>query len=199
MSIILALVAIILFVVFLLIAIRVGVNKEKSQQELHPPVIHKSGIYSIVRKSPRESIDQVKPSEEDLRKYLAAQNEDIRGTKLLKNDKELLIEDWKNDIESSISEIEEGDKEGVEFYYYSYKNEDPVCKNKISRGHFVTRGQIYKYPKIIPPFHLGCQCTLKRYSGDENLRETTVIGMQSLFNQDKLPPLPDWKNVSKIQ
>lgn len=191
------LIGLILFLILLLVAIRVGVDKDKPGSELHAPTIHKSGIYSIVRKSPRENIADHKPSTEALRKYLDAQNEDIEGRKLSAADKQRLLRRWEEKIEASIAEIERGDEEGAEFYYYSYSGDDPVCAPSISKGQFVTREQIFQYPNIIPPFHPGCRCELKQYRGDENLRETTVIGMRSLFEHDRLPSLPDWMNIIK--
>ncbi|MBD3419558.1 MAG: hypothetical protein GF398_05500 [Chitinivibrionales bacterium] len=193
-----ALIGIILFLILLLVAIHIGVNKKETSAEEEGearPVIHQSGIYSIVRKSPRESIDDIKPPIEEIRKYLGGQNEDIYGAPLNDQDRELIIRQWQHHLETNLSEIEEGDKEGVEFYYFDFANQDQICAQNISKGQFVTREQIFKYPKIIPPFHLGCQCFLKRYRGDENLRETTVVGMQSFFDEKHFPEIPKWQDI----
>ncbi len=190
-------VAVILLVVFVLVAIRIGISKEQLDTGEPQPIIHKSGIYSIVRKNPREIITGHKPSPEELRKYLSSQNEDMKSNPLSDHDKEELIKSWCSGLEKSIAEIEEGDKEGVEFYYYKFSTDDPVCLGCITKGQFVTREQIYQYPKVIPPFHLGCSCELRRYPGVENLRDTAVVGMTSLFTEKRMPSIPDWKIVIK--
>jgi hypothetical protein len=58
-----AILGLILLVIFLLIAVRIGVNREKPETSLQNPVIHKSGIYAIVRRSPREPLASHKPSD----------------------------------------------------------------------------------------------------------------------------------------
>ena len=106
-----------------------------------------------------------------------------------------LIESWNNQMELNITEIEKGDEKGIEFYFYDYMWEDPLCEKHITKGRFVTREELYQFPNIIPPFHLGCGCRLKRYEGKEKLRETTEIGMLPLFKNGAPPSLPEWKEI----
>ena len=194
-----ALISIILLIILILIAIKTGLNRGQTTDESTvQPVIHASGIYSIVKRSPRESVLAQKPPREDILQYLSELNVDSEGAPLSQKKKDLLIRQWETDIETSIATIEKGDLEGIEFYYYEFMPEDcPVCRNHVSRGKFVTREEIFRYPEIIPPLHLGCTCKLLAHHGKEKLRETTELGMLPLFRNQKPPPLPDWKTIIK--
>jgi hypothetical protein len=194
---VLALIGITLLLVAMLIAVRIGMHRGKNEEEIPSPLIHGSGIYSIIRKSPRENLGDVKPSQEEIRKYLFDKNVNIGIGSA--SQKELLIARWNEQMEANIAAIESGDTQGAEFYYYDYSWDDPVCEKIIPRGRFVTREQIYQNPRLIPPFHFGCGCRLCKYQGKENLRETTEIGMLPLFHNGERIPLPDWKVIVKIE
>ncbi|HEX3018905.1 MAG TPA: hypothetical protein VHP36_01320, partial [Chitinispirillaceae bacterium] len=86
----------------------------------------------------------------------------------------------------------------VEFYFYDFSPvECPVCLNFLRKGYFVTRQEIFHYPRIIPPFHLGCTCCIIPHHGKENLKDTTEQGMRPLFQRESPPALPDWKTINK--
>ncbi len=195
---ILALSGIALLLLILLIAVRIGINKEKTEEATLSPVIHASGIYSIIRKTPRESIGDYKPSQEEIIKYFSEKNVNSNVESLSEADK-TLIQSWNSQMELNISEIEKGDLKGIEFYYYEYLWNDPICGKCIPKGRFVTREEIYQFPSIIPPFHLGCGCRLKIYEGKEKLHDTTELGMLPLFRNGAPPLLPDWKEVLAIR
>jgi hypothetical protein len=192
---ILALTGVGLLLVVMLIAVRIGINKEKVEEDGLKPVIHASGIYSIIRKSPRESISDYKPSQEEILKYFSNKNVNSTDLLLSEADKSKLMKQWNSQMEANIIEIEKGDERGAEFYYYKFLWTDPVCSKYISKGRFVTREEIFQHPNIIPPFHLGCGCQLKQYQGKEKLHDTTEIGMLPLFREGAAPPLPDWKEI----
>ena len=192
---ILALAGIALLLIFLLIAVRIGIRKEKVENEIVSPTIHTSGIYSIIRKSPRESISDYKPSQEEIIKYLSDKNVNISDPGRRERDTAALIESWNSQMELNINEIEKGDEKGIEFYFYDYGWEDPLCEKYIAKGRFVTREELYQFPNIIPPFHMGCGCRLRKYEGKEKLRETTELGMLPLFKNGAPPALPDWKEI----
>jgi hypothetical protein len=195
MSIIIAIIGILLLLVAMLIAVRIVMNKGKAGEEISSPMIHGSGIYSIIRRSPRENIGDFKPSQEEIRKYLFDKNVNIA---IEASSKENLISSWNEQMEANIKEIENGDKEGTEFYYFNYKWDDPVCSKIIHKGRFVTREQIFQFPQVIPPLHLGCGCKLCKYQGKDKLRETTEIGMLPLFHGSQIISLPNWKEINKI-
>jgi hypothetical protein len=196
---ILALIGIALLLILLLVALRIGINKEKVESEVRSPVIHTSGIYSIIRRSPRESISDYKPSQEEISKYLSEKNVNIAGPGLSAAQANALIKSWNDQMELNIKEIEQGDEKGIEFYFYEYMWADPLCEKCIPKGRFVTREELYQFPNVIPPFHVGCGCRLKKYEGKEKLRDTTEIGMQPFFRNGVLPLLPDWKEILIIK
>jgi hypothetical protein len=191
---VLAIIGIVLFLILVLVAIRIGLNKENvPDEEPASAMIHASGIYSIVRRSPREQLMQIRPSVENIRKYLLSQNEFEEA-----NYVDTLIERWTESLNRNIETIEQGDKDGVEFYFYEFTPvECPVCLKFFHKGNFVTRQQIYQYPRIIPPFHIGCTCCIIPHHGVENLKDTTEQGMIPLFPNDSPPALPDWKTINK--
>ncbi|NLD98837.1 MAG: hypothetical protein GX640_03095 [Fibrobacter sp.] len=192
-----AIIAIALFLMLVLIAVGVGLKKDVPVEESEDPVLHASGIYSIVRKSPREAVDRIKPSEEEIRKYLSSQIENIQRGALSQKECEQLIKRWNEAINQSVMTVELGDRSNVEFYFYEFSSgECSVCKEFISRGKFVTREEIFLHPQILPPFHLGCTCSILPHHGKEDLRDTTEMGMLPLFKGKAPPPLPDWKAIN---
>jgi hypothetical protein len=113
---------------------------------------------------------------------------------LSETDKSALVSKWNSLMETNISEIEKGDEKGIQFYYYDFDGEDPVCSKFISKGRFVTREEIYHHPMVIPPFHLGCGCRLKQFEGKARSRDSEAV-MLPLFSEKTPPPLPDWKEI----
>ena len=198
-------VSLVLLAVLILIAIRLVSIKKNDETEPENnlgttgPLIHASGIYSIVRKSPREDLLNVRPKDTELRKYCATINEDINKSKLSESDRQELLTAWQKAVEENIRIIERGDCEDVAFYYLDFPKgkECPICTAYFKRGQFVTREEIFSTPAIIPPFHLGCTTTLVPYHGKEDIRETTIIGMAPLFKGHAPPVLPDWKKTVK--
>ncbi len=190
---------IIFFLLLILFIIRYGVIKQKPEDELeNQSIIHTSGIYSIVRKSPRENIDAIKPTSEEISQYLHDQTVDIENNEVTEQDKRILLSFWHKSLDNAINEIEEGDKRGIEFYYYDFLEEDVVCKKFISKGHYITRENIYAHPELIPPFHLGCKCILKHHEGTEVTPDTAKLGLRPfLQDEELLPALPNWKHILK--
>ncbi len=194
-----ALIGILFFLVLILLAVRFGITKQKLANERESEaVIHTSGIYSIVRKSPRDEVAKIKPSAKEISQYLSGQTVDIHEKKLTESDKHELLSSWQTNLESALKEMEEGDNKGLEFYYYDVHTNDDICKKSLGKGHFITRQDIYKFPELIPPFHLGCRCSLKCHKDTENIRDTSEFGMQPFIQNDEVPPLPDWKHILKI-
>jgi hypothetical protein len=186
------------FLALVLVAVYLIGRSSRPDEPAQSPIIHASGIYSIVRRSPREMIDEIKPSIASITKYLADKNEDITGAAISSTDKTALVSDWQKKLEMNISEIEAGDDQSINFYYYDFTGEDPVCKKYLDQGHFVSREEIFKCPQIIPPFHIGCRCALKAHKGTENLRDTTKLGMRPFFSGPGMPPVPRWSDILKL-
>lgn len=198
MGMIFAVIGLFLFLILIIVAVAIGVNKEKTEKAEPSPMIHASGIYSVVRRSPREDTLKAKPTQEEMRKYLAGINEDINGLALSTEDKEKLAAEYAGRLESSIVEIERGDGSGAEFYYYDFDQPDPVCAKYLTKGQYVTREDIHKFAYLVPPFHLGCRCRIKRHSGGEKLRDTTKLGLRPLLNEKApVPMLANWHTTLK--
>jgi hypothetical protein len=185
--------------VLALVALKMGLDRKEmpGTDESRGPVIHRSGIYSIVRdSSPREDLEKLRPTEEQIRGYLAGVDADSLGTLLKASSRDALVRHWKAQTDANLLAIEAGDKNGAAFYYYDFPVPCPICSDFVTKGNFVTREEIYRNPHIIPPFHLGCTCILTAMQGDgegKSLRDTVVIGMLPFFKSGEPPPLPEWK------
>jgi len=191
--------ALALFLVLVLIAVHMSVSRRDEEAPASKPVLSGSGVYSIVRRSPRETVLKARPAAGEIRQYLASVNVDSTGKRLSAEDKERLVAAFAADTESSIAEVEAGDKENVEYYYYDCRWEDPVCEGAVARGHYVTREEIYRLPQLLPPFHLGCGCVVKRQHGSETPRKTIAMSMRPLLSETHEPPrLPDWRSVCRM-
>ena len=188
-----------LFLLLLLVSIRLTMSRSRDDEEPQEQVIHASGVYSVVRRSPREAVMAMKPTEEQVRQYLASKNEDITGAQLTESDKERLAARYFGALDANITEIESGDSEDVEFYYYDNSPTDSVCEGLVSKGQFVTREDIYKHPRLVPPFHLGCTCRIRRQHVTDDVRKTIAVNMRPLITDDSTPPkLPNWRSILKL-
>jgi hypothetical protein len=194
-----AIICLAILLVLVLIAVKIGFSKDDAHTDTERErMIRVSGIYSIVRESPRAALAALRPKEGEIRQYLAGINEDINGARLTDSDRAALLKHWNTQMEFNLQAIEKGDKDGATFYYYDFPSVCPVCKPFITKGNFVTREEIYYHPVIIPPFHIGCACVLAAHRGVENLRETTITGMVPFFESGSLPRLPDWTNAVSL-
>lgn len=190
----LVLIVILLILIVIFVPLRSPQSKNVATSESDN--LRVSGIYSIVRKSPREDIKNKKPTDKEILKYLATLNENITGKINSDKEKLALIDLWNNNIEKSIQTIEKGDLDGAEFYFYDFKQECEICKPVIANGHFVTRQELYKYPHLIPPFHLGCTCQLRPHHSKDSLDELSEKNMTPFLKDSQIPQMPDWKQIS---
>ena len=196
-----AIIGLVLLIVLVIIAVRMISMRhspdEINQESVRGPAIHASGIYSIIRKSPREDLLRIRPPADEIRKYLASLNEDIHGRAISAPEKQRLADTWRQSMEDNIRSVELGDAENVEFYYFDIDVDRicPVCASFMNRGQFVSRQEIFKNPSVIPPFHLGCTTRIVPYRGKANLKETTALGMAPFFTSNTPPPLPEWKDT----
>jgi hypothetical protein len=197
-----AIIGLVLLIVLILVAIKMISDKNSPDEAgqmtgIKGPLIHTSGMYSIIRKSPREDLLRIRPPAGEIRKYLSSLNEDINRLPLSEAEKQRLGEKWRQSMEDNIRVVEQGDADEVEFYYYDFPGDTPCpgCASYLHQGQFVSRQEIFKYPSIIPPFHLGCTTRVVAYRGKENLRETTIRGMAPFFGTSDLPQLPEWKKT----
>ena len=193
------LISVVVFLILALIAIRISFSKTATSEADTSPILRTSGIYSIIRKDPKEQISQVKPTIEEIRKYierLNVDNNDSDTTMFSTAEIDCLIRNWNESLSRNIKTIEDGDNNGVAFYYYDFKPEKcPVCSDYLKMGQYVTREEIFQHPQIIPPFHIGCTCNIMAHTGNNEIQDATEIGMIPLFKNEIAPRLPDWKMI----
>jgi hypothetical protein len=191
------LISVVIFLLLALIAIRISFGNKETHNEIPNPILHASGIYSIVRADPKEQIGHFKPSIEEIRKYLGSlnvNNDILSPVNLTVEEIDFLILSWQNLLDHNIETIKKGDLSGISFYYYDFEPEMcPVCENFLKKGQFVTREEIFEQPRVIPPFHIGCTCILKAHYIEDKIQDTTKLGMFPLFKNEIAPKLPDWR------
>ncbi len=99
----LAVIGIVFFLLLILVAARFSISKQKNDNSIeNQTVIHTSGIYSIVRKSPREDIESLKPSEKEIRQYLDESSVNIDRNNLSESDKNAILTTWHENLEESL-------------------------------------------------------------------------------------------------
>ncbi|MDR2728005.1 MAG: hypothetical protein LBB56_02650 [Chitinispirillales bacterium] len=188
----------VILILLIVIVIKAVTSRDYTlAEEPQDKIIHVSGIYSIVRKSPREDLVKLRPSEETIKQYLANQNEDMYNIALCGSERKALLEHWKEQMDVNLREVENGDETGVAFYYYDFPQVCGACAPFISKGHFVSREEIYNYPQLIPPFHLGCTCILAAHSGKSDLKDAAA-GLRPFFTDEDVPALPEWKSTVSL-
>jgi hypothetical protein len=154
------LVAVIFIVVLVVLAMYISLQKREIVEENNMPVIHTSGIYSVIRKSPRENVFDAKPSPQALKAFAASQEKDTAGRPLNDADREKAAAHFAARIEESIKVVEEGDRMGVQRFQIKAAPECLPCR-KFSEGkYFITREDVYRHPEMLPPYYPGCTCGL---------------------------------------
>jgi hypothetical protein len=199
-----ALIALVLLAIAIILAVLLISNRKPTPdgrrgEGVETPLIQASGIYSIIRKSPREELLKIRPAETDIRKYLLTINEDIDKNSLSDADKQALVEQWRRAVEESIGVIEEGDAGNAPFFYLldSGENRCKVCESYFKRGQLVTREEIFKNPSVIPPFHLGCTTKIFPFRGRED-SENRIAQENVPFGKKDSLALPDWTMTIKL-
>ncbi|MCL2182257.1 MAG: hypothetical protein FWB85_02155 [Chitinispirillia bacterium] len=198
---VLIIVAVLVFLILVALMFGLGrrVDRGDDEADERQSIIHMSGVYSIVHKSPREDLLALRPRETEIRSYLNGVSADTQGVPLSHEDKSALLRHWKVWMETGLREIDKGDKDGLIFYYYDFTKPCPVCAGFIDKGNYVTREEIFRNPCLIPPFHLGCTCTLTAHQGSEKtVRETVLVGMLPFLKGGDEPSLPKWTNIVSL-
>jgi hypothetical protein len=166
---------VILFLIAIFFVIYIVMQKEKPEERR--PTIHASGIYSIVRRSPRQGIESVKPKVDEIRDFLSKTGVDAKGRTLSFQQKEQLLADWEKTLEINIQTVEAGDKNGVEIYFYHNQS---CSQNQAWSGNnkYITREELYQHPELLPPFHVGCSCLLladTEWKKGENVKDAAPV------------------------
>ena len=185
-------VSLVLLVLILLAALRAyfrnGSAKEEKNGNSSP--IYTSGVYSLVRKSPRESVTQRIPSLDQIKQVLSKSDKEKTSSNA-----QQYLEHWQRAAELSISTVESGDKKGVQTYRYQVPERCSQCCAAFSQDTYVTREQIHNHPQLVPPFHLGCGVELvikEAWEGSES------GGWSPLLPENGQYPTPEWRTVVQI-
>jgi len=149
----------VIFIVFLVLAaLYISMQKKDVEEEGKMPVIHTSGIYSVIRKSPRENVFTVKPDSAAMKAFLASETKDTLGRPLSEKDREALLKSYTDRLEKSLKLIEDGDRIGVQRFIIRFGKECEPCRVFSGDRFYVTREDIFKHPELIPPYYAGCRC-----------------------------------------
>jgi hypothetical protein len=181
----------VLIIFFSLILVGIGayvVLEKKAEDENSEPPIDRSGIYSVIRKSPREDLAQIKPANEALEQF-------IRSASPLKTDHQIqeILDLWHESIESSIQKVEEGDRDGVQTYRFKIGPLDQKFCTFITEDTYITREQIYNHPELLPPFYPGCRVELV---SKEAWDDQDKSGWKPLLPVNGNYEIPDWRQIA---
>jgi hypothetical protein len=153
--------------------------------------------FPFVRELPRQTVLDHQPSFAEMMDYLEEISPFARDPGRTREFQRCYIAFWNRSLERNLAEIEDGDRMGAESYYYEIDGEDPVCSRHLQQRTYASRGEIHAHPEVIPPFHLGCSCRLRRLSYLSSCRLDTSF--HPLFISDNPPILPDWRERAEIR
>lgn len=184
---------ILLVAVLIIIALYLSLQQKSSAGTDTKPVLYTSGIYSIVRKSPREAVLKIKPQLKEVAEFVQACLQDINGNKLSEKDRKRILEFWQTAVEKHISYIEECDQKGNERFLFRGGSNCGFCRDLQTQNIFITREDIYHHPEILPPFFPGCDCRLQA-----EVSWNALPAASPLIKEGKpVIDLPHWKNIKK--
>ncbi len=189
---------IILGVIVLIVATAITVILRKQGRDGGGPVqddsspIYASGVYSLIRRSPRKELQEREPSFEEAQAVLSApQNSPIANGSV-----EQYLDEWRRVANISINNIDIGDKEGIQTYKYQVPVKCQRSCAMFGGDTYVTREQLHNHVQLIPPFHLGCGVTLLTKeawnAGSGNTAWTPILPVNGKYLT------PDWRSVVKL-
>jgi hypothetical protein len=162
---------------------------DRPQDDSSP--IYASGVYSLIRKSPRKELQEREPPSEEVQSVLSsAQAAAANGSA------EQYLDEWRRQANISINNIEKGDREGIQTYRYQVPAKCHRTCAMFGGDAYVTREQLHNHVQLIPPFHLGCgvQLVTKEAwsAGNENAAWTPILPVNGKYLT------PDWRIVVKL-
>jgi hypothetical protein len=161
----------------------------QSQEDSSP--IYASGVYSLIRRSPRKELQEREPPLEEVQAVLAAP-----AGKAANGSAEQYLDEWRRVANISISNIEKGDREGIQTYKYQVPAKCQSTCAMFGGDAYVTREQIHNHVQLIPPFHLGCGVQLATKeawnAANENTAWTPILPVNGKYQT------PDWRSVVKL-
>ena len=166
-----------------------GGGDRQSQDDSSP--IYASGVYSLIRRSPRKELQEREPPLEEVHTVLSSEQ-----GKTANGSAEQYLDEWRRQANISINNIEKGDKEGIQTYRYQVPAKCQRTCAMFGGDTYVTREQIHNHVQLIPPFHLGCGVSLVTKeawnAGNENAAWTPILPSNGKYMT------PDWRIVVKL-
>ena len=154
--------------------------------------IYASGVYSLIRRSPRKELQEREPSPEEAQAVLSAPE----AAAITNGSLQQYLDEWRRIANISISNIEKGDKEGIQTYKYQVPVKCQRTCTMFGGDAYVTREQLHNHVSLIPPFHLGCGVLLETKEawnvGSENAAWTPILPVNGKYLT------PDWRSVVKL-
>ena len=174
-----------------LVAVRKGKDGDGDAQDDSSP-IYASGVYSLIRKSPRKELQEREPPLEEVQAVLS----DSRTTEVANGSAPQYLDEWRRQANISINIIEKGDREGIQTYRYQVPAKCQRTCTLFGGDAYVTREQLHNHVQLIPPFHLGCGVQLMTKeawnAGSENAGWSPILPVNGKYST------PDWRIVVKL-
>ena len=161
-----------------------GENAEEKEEA--PPPIDVSGQYAVVVRPARLSMESVKPSETDLKKWLSSQN-------ISEEEKSRYFEQWQKTYEETIRIIDEGDRNGTVTYRIELGPKGKQYCKFLNEENFITREQIRNHAELLPPYVFGCDCRLMPKLPWENPGKS---GWKAVVPDNGVYHVPDWRQFA---
>lgn len=181
---------------FSLILLAVGLHyalKKKGEESELKEMQHNSGVFSIVRVSPRKAVLQLKPTGSEVYRWLEENRPDLPEP--LRREK---ADEWDRLTEEAIALVEKADRDGRNtFRYQTEPKEEPLLPFITADG-YITRETIFEHPELLPPFFIGCRTRLMLKEADSALQggNTAKCGWKPMLpSPDGTYPIPDWRAV----
>ena len=146
--------------------------------------IYTSGVFSLIRKSPRAAAVARTPEIEAVRSALTAAGGAPASA-------ETYREHWVKAAELCIHNVEQGDTEGIQTYRYEIPEKCRATCGKFGGDAYVTRDQLHHQVQLIPPFHLGCDCVIRARGAWEG----GPGGWSPILPVNGQYDAPDWRTV----
>lgn len=185
-SIVLIIVSIILLSLILTAIGAYVVIHSSDDKEKVPAVIDVSGQYAVLVRPARDSMERVKPSPEEVRKWLSEQN-------ISPEEQENLMERWEKSYDDTVRTIDEGDKNGTVTYRVVFGSRCRELCNFMGDDSYITREQIRNHAEILPPYMLGCECRLVPKLPWENPGKS---GWKAVVPVNGVYLVPDWRRIA---
>ncbi|MGL1902098.1 MAG: hypothetical protein OCC49_08185 [Fibrobacterales bacterium] len=180
---------IILIIILSIILVGIGsyiVMQKDGDDESSIASLHTSGVFSLIRKSPREDLEKVKPSPKEIVQFL--ENQELPAEEI-----ETIAQMWQNSLNLSIQTIEEGDQNGIQTYKFEMTDKDLSICTFLNRSSYVTREQVFNNPELLPPYYPGCTC---RLISKEAWEDQDKSDWQPLLPQDGQYGIPEWNQLA---